>query len=121
MIKKSIPILICLLVSAHIYSQGIKDSIVRKTIVYHSKNAGEVFFVWAINDWEIPSPSLRPDSTIVKRKLAYTKMLQRNEEYAVTIALPHKTSLNFLFLKSKDRTGNSIEEWDDNGKNVMVR
>jgi lipoteichoic acid synthase len=87
---------------------------VTQEIIYHCKDAGEVYLVWGINNWGLPSEKAVPGNSQVKEALVYSKMIKHGDSFHLNLNLPANTILDYVFLISKDKMSAPVEIWDTN-------
>ena len=116
MLRKAI-LLFLLTLSLASHAQQKNDTLVSQTITYHTSKAREIYIVWSLNNWKNnPDKKFWTENTFVKDDYMYTKMYERNDSFSITISLPVKSYLNFMFWVPIDNEGDSTDGWDTYGK-----
>ena len=106
-------VLLCFFVFAlQLHAQQKKDSLVTQTIVYKTKQAGEMYLLWAMNNWKIPEEKYWPAGTFIKEGVAYTKMNAIKDSFFVDLKLPKGIYIDFMFWVSKNNKGEDADGWD---------
>jgi len=82
-------------------------------IRYVNKEAGQVFFVWGINNWKFPPKNLWPAGSFIKGKLLYTPMIKENEDFSVKLNLKPNTTVDYVFWISKGLKNKTTDVWDN--------
>lgn len=98
-------------------AQANEETIVQD-VHYYSPNTAKAYLVWAINDWQLPDSSLIDTNTYELNGMLYTPMRLEGDTLKVSIVLPVKTTLRFMFWLTETREGGYIDIWDNNLGNI---
>jgi hypothetical protein len=80
---------------------------------YTLPEAGEVFLVWGVNDWETVPDAERPAGTVADSGAMKTPMNYEAGTFSAKLALAPWTLVNYGFLVTKTSDGTPIEpQWD---------
>jgi Gpi18-like mannosyltransferase len=86
---------------------------VTQEIRYHLPIAGEVFFVWGINGWQMTPEETRPSGTVIKNEVMHTPMTREADFFVARIQTPARAMIDYGFLITKKRNGDAIKAvWD---------
>ncbi len=83
-------------------------------IDYQAAEAGEVWLVWGISNWQTPAPELWPDGSYQKEKLVYSPMRLVGDAFEVSLSLPKGTLVDYVFWISKSPFNKPFDRWDVN-------
>jgi len=89
---------------------------------YYMPEAGEVYFVWGLNGWQIAPDRLRPAGTKIKYMLMHTPMVQIEDVFFAKIRVPAGTAVDYCFLVTKKR-GSFDVTWpvcDGNYRDILL-
>jgi len=103
-------------------SVSVADApLVTQELRYHMPEAGEVFFVWGINGWQVMSGETRPAGTVVKDTVMHTPMDREGDTFVVKLQVPAGATINYGFLITGSRSGASIEAvWDGDQDDLIA-
>ncbi len=88
---------------------------VTQQVFYELPEAGEVSLLWGLNGWQ-PLPDVPlPTSTTVEDGIMHTRMVGNGRVFSTELTVPADTTLDFGFLITRKRTGESITAWDAKG------
>ena len=88
---------------------------VQLTIGYAQPEAGEVVLVWGVNGWQALPEGERPSQTTIHDGVMWTPMAQADGQFAVTLALPAGTTVEYGFLVTQRLDGTAVSIWEANG------
>jgi hypothetical protein len=77
--------------------------LVTQEYTYYMPEAGEVYFVWGLNGWQVAPANIRPKGTMIKNKVMQTPMVQIGDVFIVKISVPAGTAIDYCFLITKKR------------------
>ena len=86
----------------------------RTRIAYQAPQAGEVWLVWGLSDWQIPKPERWPEGSYQKGNLVYSPMRSTNDGFEASLDLSDEEVIDFVFWISKSPFGLSFDRWDVN-------
>ncbi|MDH4135567.1 MAG: hypothetical protein OEW09_02465, partial [Anaerolineae bacterium] len=89
--------------------------LVTQKIRYHKPEAGEVFFVWGINGWNVVPEEIRPTGTILKNDTMLTPMTREGDTFVAEVRVPFGATIDNWFLITKTRSGVAVEVWEADG------
>jgi lipopolysaccharide transport system permease protein len=96
--------------------------LVTQTFHYHLLEAGEVYLVWGVDDWQLVPEEARPLGTVVESGVMHTPMTLLGEDFTVRLQLPVGTTLNYGFQTRSTREGAAIEwVWDGDYELVLTK
>lgn len=84
-------------------------------IRYHSPEAGEVFFLWGINGWNLVPVEIQPPHTVVEDAVMRTPMTGQGDNFFTRIQVPFGATVDYGFLVTKKRSGAAIKVWEADG------
>jgi len=82
---------------------------------YRAPEAGEVFLVWGIEDWQVVPETNRPKGTVVKNGVMHTPMTHDGDKYLARIKADAGVAVHYGFLVTKTYDGMDLEirpAWD---------
>jgi hypothetical protein len=79
--------------------------------------AGELFLVWGVNDWRVLPKPLQPAGTTVIDGIMHTPMKPEGLSYTVDLNFPAGATIDYGFLITRKRTGETIDSWQADGQN----
>jgi len=79
--------------------------------------AGEMFLVWGVDGWRILPQPLQPVGTTVINGVMYTPMKPVGLSYAVDLKLPEGATIDYSFLITRKRTGETVSSAPADGEN----
>lgn len=106
-------LLVCIFNWAAGFSNVVKDSIVNQSISYTTDYASEVYLVWAVNNWLLPSDGEIPKKSFIKDGMVYSLMEASGDTFNIVLPLKEKTYLHFEFWLSKDKANQPSQNWDN--------
>lgn len=113
--KCIVSILCILLLTYYSASQEQSDSLITQTFTYKTSKAGELYMVWAVNNWQEPAKIYVPTNSFLKKSMAWTKMERMGNSFSLRLTLPIKTQMNMMFWVPVDSKGDSTDGWDSYG------
>jgi arylsulfatase A-like enzyme len=103
------------LFSIQLFAQNTAPpEIVEQKIVYKTSKASEVFLVWTMDNWKVPTKEYQLPGTYIKNGMAYSNMGSNNGQFEITLRLPKGIYMDFMIWASKDAEGKEVEGWDNN-------
>ena len=84
-------------------------------IRYQNPAAGQVALVWGVNGWQSLPEESRPTGTELRNGNMYTPMTLEGDWFVIRIPLPAWTSVDYGFLTTQDKEGNTVNIWEANG------
>jgi hypothetical protein len=90
-----------------------QNPIVEVEIQYYAPDAGEVFLVWGVDGWLVPSELTLPEGTEIKNKVLFTPMEKNDRSFIATIQIPPESKLDFGFLVTRLAAGRPVSIWDE--------
>jgi hypothetical protein len=96
---------------------------VQVDVDYHDAFAGEVVFIWGLENWTVvPELDRRPPGTYVDRgTVLNTPMRKHGESFRVTFEAPAYSRVDFAFLVTQSSDGKPVRILQDNGGNDFTR
>ena len=94
------------------YSFFLPTPQVQQEIVYRTANAGEVYLVWTINDWQLLPTVMRSEQTATTERYMYTPMTMQDDGFHATVAAPTGARLNYSFVTTKNLKGAPVQIWE---------
>jgi LPS sulfotransferase NodH len=79
--------------------------LITQEIRYQLPEAGEVFLVWGINDWQVVPKEIRPLGTMIKDKVMHTPMVREGDTFVAKVQASAGTRIVYGFLVTKQRDG----------------
>lgn len=98
------------------------SQLVTQEYSYYMPEAGEVYFVWGLNGWQVAPASFRPKGTMIKNKVMQTPMVQIEDVFFAKIRVPAGTAVDYCFLITKKR-GSFDVTWpvcDGNYREILL-
>ncbi len=96
-------------------TRGQDPPLVTRQIRYRMPEAGEVFFVWGINGWDVVPEEIRPSGTILKNGTMHTPMTHEGDTFVAEVQVPFGATVDNWFLIAKTRSGAAVEVWEADG------
>lgn len=84
-------------------------------IRYQNPAAGQVALVWGVNGWQSLPEESRPAGTELRNGTMYTPMTLEGDRFVIRIPLPAWTTVDYGFLTTQDKDGNTVNTWEANG------
>jgi mannosyltransferase len=81
----------------------VNAPLVTQEIRYHMPEAGEVFLVWGINEWNVVPEENRPAGTEIKDKVMHTPMVQEGDTFVAKVQVPSGATIDYGFLITEKR------------------
>lgn len=95
----------------NVYSESLNST---QEIRYVSSEATQVYFVWGMNNWSIPSEDCRPKGSFIKDYLVYTPMEKTSYGFFIRLKVPSGTLIDYVFYIKTGPAGKLVEVWDTN-------
>jgi arylsulfatase A-like enzyme len=113
-----ISLLSCLLIAFFAHAQKtLPDTLITQNFTYKTDKAGEMYFLWAVDNWKGPADSkYLPEGTFLKKKMAWTKMISDSGRFTLKLSLPKNTMVNYMFWVPLDKNKDSTDGWDTYGE-----
>jgi hypothetical protein len=80
--------------------ETLDGPLITQEIRYHMPEAGEVFFVWGVNDWIVLPIEIQSLETVVNNGVMHTLMVQEGDSFVATLQVPVGTVLDYLLTDS---------------------
>ena len=111
-------LLACLLITFFAHAQKTSaDTLITQSFTYKTDKAGEIYFLWAVDDWKGPADKkYLPENTFLKKKMAWSKMASDSSRFTLTLSLPKNTMVNYMFWVPIDKNKDSTDGWDTYGE-----
>jgi lipoteichoic acid synthase len=88
---------------------------VTQQIRFTCKGAGEVYLVWGIDNWQLPSDKVLPAGSFIKDNLVYTLLEKKGEGFfAANLTLKAGTLIDYVFWITKGPLQMGTDIWDTN-------
>ena len=115
---KLLALLSCLLITFFAHAQKTSaDTLITQTFTYQTAKAGEMYLLWAVDNWKGPADKkYLPENTFIKKKMAWSKMTNDSNRFTLTLSLPKNTIVNYMFWVPIDKNKDSTDGWDTFGE-----
>jgi lipoteichoic acid synthase len=116
---KTCCVLLCVLFSVNFCaSENIpvlsKSNLLTQEIRYLTPEASNVYIVWGVNNWNIPSKELLPEGSYIKDHLVYTPMNKQSYGFVSEINVPVNTVIDYVFWITEGPAQKPVNVWDIN-------
>lgn len=88
---------------------------VNQQVFYELPKAGEVYLVWGLNGWKRLPDAQLPLDTTVEAGIMRTQLTGNGRVFSANLPVPAGATLDFGFLITEKRTGETIAAWEANG------
>jgi len=89
-------------------ASAAQDELVSLEFRYRLPEAGEVVFIWGIDDWKPVPEAQRPTGTVVEDQVMRTPMLRVDDTFVVSVRVPAGVPLDYGFQIRSMRDGTPI-------------
>ncbi|MEZ4658309.1 MAG: hypothetical protein R2911_12110 [Caldilineaceae bacterium] len=94
------------------YSIFLPTPEMTQEIVYRAADAGEVYLVWTVNDWQLLPTAMRSDSTMATDRYMYMPMTMQDDGFHANVSAPTGARLNYSFVTTKNLKGAPVQVWE---------